>query len=595
MDATGSNPAPADREKEAEGAAPEAAEAPADKAPSEHSEYDSADAESYSDNDEASKERSRNSETNEHTNSDDGSFEREEGDGQDGGSPSKKVDDDEDKKNPQYIPKRGTFYEHDDRTLEDTEEVEEEEVEKDKDGKKKVWQDKKEKWDHDRFNEPEQAPKSRAELVAIYGYDIRNEEGPPRARRRRKYGRGPNKYTRKWEDEDAYNKPPVPTVKKGKKPNSRKIEEFPPLVRTSDSEQTYEPKNSSQDDDPPQQHQQNNRNEYSKNDYARERTSKAENTFNNSKNDENRRAGTGRVSNSKREPNESEYHGFTTTSRKVRNTKYASQNAPSSHKNASKDDYIHSQNFSNKNNQDLESDMNKLSINEGSKSYNKSGYNSSNSGGQRQNSVPPRLQSEPKGPKRYSSMRQKSLPETNTPPISNYQHSPTFYPTEYNQQSVPASTQQPHIHQNQMLPSTTQVAHVAPLQPAALAPVPATFAAQPYPPPPAAFMQPPAVAGPPFIPPPQSTQLLNFVQGQPAFQPNFPGFQQSFNSVTQPAELYQPQGGITYYSTDQQLAQRQVPLKRPKAAIPIVAPPAYDKKDEANPQIDGAEAVDVQQ
>jgi protein CASC3 len=28
----------------------------------------------------------------------------------------KKLDDDEDRRNPQYIPKRGTFYEHDDRT-----------------------------------------------------------------------------------------------------------------------------------------------------------------------------------------------------------------------------------------------------------------------------------------------------------------------------------------------------------------------------------------------------------------------------------------------------------------------------------------------
>lgn len=28
----------------------------------------------------------------------------------------KRVDDDEDRRNPQYIPKRGTFYEHDDRT-----------------------------------------------------------------------------------------------------------------------------------------------------------------------------------------------------------------------------------------------------------------------------------------------------------------------------------------------------------------------------------------------------------------------------------------------------------------------------------------------
>lgn len=58
----------------------------------------------------------------------------------------------------------------------------------DKDGKKKVWQDKKERWSHDRFNDNEQAPKSKAELVAIYGYDIRNEDGPPRARRRRRYG-----------------------------------------------------------------------------------------------------------------------------------------------------------------------------------------------------------------------------------------------------------------------------------------------------------------------------------------------------------------------------------------------------------------------
>lgn len=64
----------------------------------------------------------------------------------------------------------------------------ENEADKDKDNKKKVWQDKKEKWNHDKFNDLEQAPKSRAELVAIYGYDIRNEEGPPRARRRRRYG-----------------------------------------------------------------------------------------------------------------------------------------------------------------------------------------------------------------------------------------------------------------------------------------------------------------------------------------------------------------------------------------------------------------------
>lgn len=47
---------------------------------------------------------------------------------------------------------------------------------------------------------------------------------------------------------------------------------------------------------------------------------------------------------------------------------------------------------------------------------------------------------------------------------------------------------------------------------------------------------------------------------------------------TPQTELYQPQGGITYYSTDQQITQRSVPQKRPKAAIPIVAPPSDDKK-----------------
>ncbi|KAK7867023.1 hypothetical protein R5R35_005667 [Gryllus longicercus] len=137
-------------------------------------------------------------------------YEREEGDGQESAPPKeKKLDDDEDRRNPQYIPKRGTFYEHDDRTaVEDTNEEEvEKETERNKENeKKKVWKEHENRWSHDRYNEEDQAPKSRDELIAIYGYDIRNEDAPPRARRRRKYGRGPNKYTRNWEDEDAYGK-----------------------------------------------------------------------------------------------------------------------------------------------------------------------------------------------------------------------------------------------------------------------------------------------------------------------------------------------------------------------------------------------------
>lgn len=43
--------------------------------------------------------------------------------------------------------------------------------------------------------------------------------------------------------------------------------------------------------------------------------------------------------------------------------------------------------------------------------------------------------------------------------------------------------------------------------------------------------------------------------------------------------MYQPQGGITYYSAqEQQVAQRAAPLRRPKAAIPIVPPPPSEPR-----------------
>lgn len=47
-------------------------------------------------------------------------LERQRGDGEEEqNEEGKKVDDDEDRSNPQYIPKRGVFYEHDDRTADD--------------------------------------------------------------------------------------------------------------------------------------------------------------------------------------------------------------------------------------------------------------------------------------------------------------------------------------------------------------------------------------------------------------------------------------------------------------------------------------------
>lgn len=62
------------------------------------------------------------------------------------------------------------------------------------------------RWSHDRFDISEQAPKSHSELVSAYGYDIRSEDGPPKVKRNKHYGRGPTKYDRNWEDENAYGK-----------------------------------------------------------------------------------------------------------------------------------------------------------------------------------------------------------------------------------------------------------------------------------------------------------------------------------------------------------------------------------------------------
>lgn len=64
---------------------------------------------------------------------------------------------------------------------------------------------------------------------------------------------------------------------------------------------------------------------------------------------------------------------------------------------------------------------------------------------------------------------------------------------------------------------------------------------------------------------------------------------QSGVSQPQPAELYQPQGGITYYSTQNQIIPRQVPQPRVKAAIPILPPPERS----SNAMASDAEHVDM--
>ncbi|KAG8195892.1 hypothetical protein JTE90_001128 [Oedothorax gibbosus] len=151
--------------------------------------------------------------------------ERQQGDGEEcspNDANEKELDFDEDRRNPQYIPKKGIFYEHDDRNNEEEKEKEEEPP---RDRKKKLWNDEG-KWGHDRFREEEQFPKSRNELIEAYGYDIRNEDGPPRARRRRRYGRGPMKYDRSWEDVTAYGREKFQGLPRGSPRGRRPVDGF---------------------------------------------------------------------------------------------------------------------------------------------------------------------------------------------------------------------------------------------------------------------------------------------------------------------------------------------------------------------------------
>ncbi|XP_051570828.1 protein CASC3 isoform X2 [Myxocyprinus asiaticus] len=107
-----------------------------------------------------------------------------------------KLDDDEDRKNPAYIPRKGLFFEHDVRG-------QAQEEERPKGRHRKLWKDEG-RWEHDKFREEEQAPKSREELIALYGYDIRNGTGPSEERsyrtRKPRYAGSPNREPRRHRD-----------------------------------------------------------------------------------------------------------------------------------------------------------------------------------------------------------------------------------------------------------------------------------------------------------------------------------------------------------------------------------------------------------
>lgn len=148
------------------------------------------------------------------------------------------------------------------------------------------------------------------------------------------------------------------------------------------------------------------------NDRSNQETRRTPDHYNNRTNP---RVGTGRImkpkTEVKKEIKDPDYKGFTKT-RQFRNSKSEQKIL---FKNQRKDRQDFPQN--NRNSlEDLERDLNKMNIQDGiSKGSNKNN--------QRQASVPPRLQTEQKGSKRYSSLRQRSLPETAAPPFnqsSNY-------------------------------------------------------------------------------------------------------------------------------------------------------------------------------
>ncbi|KAI8519868.1 nuclear-transcribed mRNA catabolic process, nonsense-mediated decay [Branchiostoma belcheri] len=114
-------------------------------------------------------------------------LERQSGDGSeapDSEDQAENLDDDEDRRNPAFIPRKGDFFEHDIRGEEDDKQQGRPPVK----GRRKLWQDEG-KWQHDLFNEDEQRPKPVEELIAIYGYDPRRESSPDNIRPRR--GRRP--------------------------------------------------------------------------------------------------------------------------------------------------------------------------------------------------------------------------------------------------------------------------------------------------------------------------------------------------------------------------------------------------------------------
>ncbi|GIY48725.1 protein CASC3 [Caerostris darwini] len=568
--------------------------------------------------------------------------ERQQGDGEEC-SPSnaaneKELDFDEDRRNPQYIPKKGMFYEHDDRNNED---IKEKEQEPPRDRKKKLWLDEG-KWGHDRFREDEQLPKSRNELIDTYGYDIRNEDGPPRARRRRRYGRGPTKYDRNWEDVTAYGREKFRGsprgAPRGRRPSGRfrgnsgyrgrgrrdsnprsprsnesennsNPEEVPTDRETKDTDNIDSPAISSKDFPalPSKDNtescigvsQEQTNVDKSTQDVSESKSMKTltfENSYYGSRNsvDKDIPAKRGKT------PPFSQSHDRGSRRPNSRGGRGLGRGDYSNRRGRGNSRHISPRFMENKVN-NLNNDMEQLSLeNETSNQVNseaiqQTGNNdmhSTTNGSELPNMALKGAGDSSGRPKRYSSLRQRSLPETTSyqtqapvPPP----HAP-YYETGYQPALYASETCVPTPSTQSQTVTTTPIINPPAYQ---------NFTPPPYTdsyglrmpvatPPPQLFPQVSVPAPQPLLPPPPcitaAPNLMSFAPAPPPASYHQFAYQQYAPAPppppapAPPSDMY-PASGITYYyPQNQPPSVRPTVHKRPKAAIPIIPPPEQETK-----------------
>ncbi|KAK2720551.1 hypothetical protein QYM36_004435 [Artemia franciscana] len=460
--------------------------------------------------------------------------EREAGDGQESQA-SKSLDDDEDKKNPQYIPKRGGFYEHDDR-LEPGEEIPV--VKEQEERPKKPPRVVADRWLHDRYDERQQGPKSEEELVAMYGYNIRKGETAPRARRRRRYGGGPKKYTRSWEDEEAYRRNSLAASGGSRKSSTAERRPIDNEVAPPSTDDTQEfPSLETKEEKSQRKERQDKR------EYIQPQTVRKEKEEFRKKSIENIEV---------YRENTQQKTGRPLRGRSSRIEAEASSDTE----------------------EVLQKGVQSLTVSDHGNTYQKT-------------ELPPRLQEGANRPKRYSTQRM----QTNSPAPSLVtvmpQHSPPVFAPAYSS-SAPVRVQAPAFFEQtpfQQPQQATGVPTFAPTFPSAAA-FHVTYPSGPPPVP----MYPPNdfVASTPGAAPQQMT-FPGVTQEQIAFQQ---GVYNSQQGLTSAQEVYQ--GGMAFYAPHGQMGVHQFVPKRPNAAIPIIPPPDLDAPHNTGKAIQDLKSVETE-